>query len=208
MTAVRTEQYQHLGPSYSPHCLNLDQAQGSPGSRTIRRSRRLRESRAPPTDAIEQDLDLVPVGDILLNRERGSSHKAYEYYILLTLLPGTSLPEQVTCSKQESCHFPKVLIWGTYTSPCSSVPLSCTILPPAANISIITLCPWEDGRVWVDSSKASGSLGALAMSTPTSGSEAASAPSERTTSPGARNKQEAILLSYSSGGLLMGPWAR
>lgn len=33
--------------------------------------------------------------------------------------------------------------------------------------------------MWVDSSKASGSLGGLAMSAPISGSAAASAPSER-----------------------------
>lgn len=38
-----------------------------PGSRTIRRGRRLRESRAPPAHPIEQDLDLVPVGEVLMS---------------------------------------------------------------------------------------------------------------------------------------------
>lgn len=91
--------------------------------------------------------------------------------------PGTSLPEQVTCSKQESGHFPKVLIWEHLHIPMLFHPALFYQIYP--HISITTLCPWEDGRMWVDSSKASGSLGGLAMSAPISGSAAASAPSER-----------------------------
>ena len=88
-------------------------------------------------------------------------------------LPGTSLPKQITCSKQQSCHFPVIALTHSH------VPPPCTILLPAPHISITTLGSWEGGRMWVGSSKASGSLEGLVTSTPTSGSEAASAPSER-----------------------------
>lgn len=63
--------------------------------------------------------------------------------------------------------------------------------------------------MWAGSSKASGSLGGLVTSTPASGSEAASAPSERreTHIMWGQKQAEASPLSHASEDLLMGPWA-
>lgn len=51
-----------------PSALTWAGPQDSPGGRAIRRGRGLRVSRALPADPVEQDLDLVPVGEIPLSR--------------------------------------------------------------------------------------------------------------------------------------------
>lgn len=64
--------------------------QDSPRGTPIRRGRGLRVLRAPPTDPVEQDFDLVPVGEIQLSRGWGDHHRAPPHNVPLTKLPETA----------------------------------------------------------------------------------------------------------------------
>lgn len=60
----------HQAPPHTPTPCPAG-PQDSPRGRAIRKGRGLRVFQAPPTDPVEQDLDLVPVGQIPLSGGRG-----------------------------------------------------------------------------------------------------------------------------------------
>lgn len=104
------------------------------------------------------------------------------------------MPEPIACSKQESCHFPKALIWGALTR--SNVPPPCTC-SPCIHHYLVSLgrrkdVGWFQQGFW--------QAGGAGDKHPHLWERSCLCTfCKRTTSSGARNKPEASPLGYSSG---------